>query len=140
MKREIKFRAWGNKSKCYENEIGKGNGADSVITYLGIGETEIIDNTVIIEQYTGFKDSTTWENRPKYCNFNHPSEWKGIDIYEGDIITVFGDIAEVKYLNGMFVFQKQANFSIQHLGSLSSPAYKVIGNIHENKELLNAKN
>lgn len=76
----------------------------------------------IIEQYTGLKDK-----------FNK-------EIYEGDIVeNTYKDVGkvryEVKWKCGRFVMESKYNFVWIGMG-IYPHSSEVIGNIHENKELL----
>ena len=113
--RELKFRAWGININEY---MGISNDPSNVINILG----ELINSrTWIIEQYTGLKDKN------------------GKEIYEGDIVD-YNDGGEcmgvVEYDAPIFILNDER---FENLGSLflkGAPHQKVIGNIHENPELL----
>lgn len=123
--REIRFRIWDTKTKRY---LEKGHpdfvnawGFEDCKNRLAL---KAKSGSLIFEQYTGFKDQN------------------GVDIYEGDIIWLFGihleviwsqdegkfDIRNKDFRAGAFIFDKH---TVQHI--------EVIGNIHENPELLEAK-
>ena len=124
MNREIKFRAWHNNAKKYMSEL---------CLYLDTGElgdvSECFHNLenkedYVLEQFTGLTDKN------------------GKEIYEGDIIKAiypnaqFANEAEqitvVKWAYDRWAFNnKTAGF---YFSSLLYP--EVIGNIHENPELL----
>lgn len=119
--RELKFRAWSNEHNRYcdlvtliENGrwIGwiKGNGV-----YL-----TTID--VTLEQYTGLKDKN------------------GETIYEGDILDDGeGHIGKVLYNERIASFAYEwGNCGSTFMGLYTSDM-KVIGNVHENPELLEEK-
>lgn len=128
MSREIKFRAWDNKNRqfadyedieeclsCQDKDGWKSS--DGIGCCFGINAVEVLADC-IIEQYTGLKDIN------------------GKEIYEGDIVKKYddGDIAPVI---GIVEFCKSgARFGVNGGRHLLSQRWEVIGNIHENKELL----
>ncbi|MGG4267395.1 YopX family protein [Peribacillus simplex] len=145
--REIKFRAWDNvEMKMHnpgeEDEIhfyfdGSGIMAERLIDVevctpegdRGIyGESEKLEHLIYM-QYTGLKDKND------------------VEIYEGDLVST--DLSRpyliVEFRNGAFMYQ--CHHGGQDYYDHMEPAFKdvitetkyhkVIGNIHENPELLN---
>lgn len=118
-------------------------------------------NDVVVEQFTGLHDATKWEDltnaeRDEWIKSGHTEEdWKGRRIFEGDILCANTGI---KWENGNFIAYPQyakvvynpqkARFQISGKLGESHKALEqvvnkynavVIGNIHDNPELLKEK-
>ena len=122
--REIKFRYWsdGIRSKddsCWDSE--KGWWRPYQYEYEGLDEPgmllkEIQERGIIVEQFTGLKDRN------------------GQDVFEGDMINI-GEFKEKK----MIVINdiRRIDKILEHTDNYVW--VEVIGNIHENKELITKK-
>lgn len=110
------------------------------------------------EQYTGLKDNTKWEDLSEYEQAEWarlgklPSEWNGKEIYDGDILhgreegngetTAWTDVYKIVFWNAISASFQCRDKDIKD-GSCWCDSleyfiddYVVIGNIHENQELL----
>lgn len=121
--KRFKFRAYDPVKKTYYNDfylMSDGNGA--IYTPLEEGEDE---NRLIIEQCTGLKDKN------------------GKLIYEGDLVqSKFNGLGRIAYYHAMLVvLWKKEVFFMDHTTTstpipLDTENIEVIGNIHENQDLL----
>jgi len=132
--REIKFKVWDEEYEEFINEdecvFSNGTLFRNHKDYMNL-----ISDDLTILQYTGLKDKA------------------GVEIYEGDIFYDDADnhIGVVTFLNGAFVcesyfdgFEKEELepsdnrcFLAERLIRDYGNVFEVIGNIYENKELLN---
>ena len=116
MSREIKFRAWhgGHKSAepqmCYDDKLG------DCLVWKNQGQ-----NIITIMQYTGLKDKN------------------GKDIYEGDLVQYSempDHILPIIYEKACYYVKAPDGYEDEFLGEVHDE-YEIIGNIYENKELIN---
>ena len=121
--REIELRAWDNKTKEYRVVEYLHFGRSGEVSMLTTVSSDFRDpwdqlpDEVVLEQYTGLKDKN------------------GKKIYDGDIVHQFDDeehfVVEFKY-GGFLPFTA-------HMLTFDVDYCEIIGNIHENPELLEGK-
>ena len=113
MNREIKFRAWympfGSKEPMQEMLHRR---ASSILSFA-----EMNPDAYIVEQFTGLKDSN------------------GKEIYEGDLVQLDPDDSPYKVIFDEGKFEITGNGVTYDLGEEFMDC-EIIGNIHEDKDLL----
>ena len=126
---EIKFRAWDNLEKRMRKVVSLHWQGDKLVSARLEGENEPIpiEGRLVIEQSTGLKDRNSTE------------------IYEGDIIQAPEYIGIIFYDEEYAYFKLKTSWSdhcfialIQQL-EIEMDDLEVVGNIHENHELLEEK-
>lgn len=115
MSDRFRFRTWDNRFKKYRNGLAVYN--NTICTYD--------DNDCILEQCTGLKDKN------------------GKLIYEGDILQDSEQKILVKYdvNRHCFMFEYQDTSAYKRICDMDvlSGNFEVIGNVHENPDLLENK-
>ena len=135
--REIKFRVWHKNEKRWLDPWAEedpmlslkdcGEGCEVFLYERDSGDwsnKNCLMKDIVIQQYTGLKDKN------------------GVEIFEGDIVTADTLICLVEWqgVGWKATWKKQRGTETQS-GSpdLNFRRHEVIGNIHENPELLEAK-
>jgi len=114
--RKIAFRAWDNQNNCMA--IASSKKYSPINTSQCLAESAIQDSYILM-QYTGLKDKN------------------GVEIYEGDVyhhITT-GKRCKIVFGDGRFYCNAEGLSSYSLLNINNG---EVIGNIHENPELLDS--
>lgn len=126
MNRELEFRAWSEQDK----------------KMYKVGRIDLTKSGVIVyrENYQGYSRSTIEEAELE--QYAELKDKNGTKIFEGDVVTSdnFWDMKKTNNVNYIIIFS-QYGFKMQDKTGMEfnlplSIGLDVIGNIHENKDLL----
>ena len=127
MSREIKFRAWDNDLKC-------------MFTTLSMPELFVCFNGDVVDAGCPFTSQIKVVNKQQLMQYTGLKDRNGVEIYDGDIVNDGFGVGEVEYIDDCAAYRVnfrngRAKWFIDYLDA-EKPFIKVIGNIHQNPELL----
>ena len=117
---------------------------DAMIVTDGGGHgTSCFVDPATVGQFTGLHDSTPYEDRPEYLKDCKKEDWKGMRIYEGDIVGAWdegqgGIKGYIEYSENAFciVTETHKGEKLYNARWIYAEKTEVIGNIHEHGDLL----
>ena len=164
--REIKFKGKTANGEWFFGSLAYSDNIEPAIYFeFGKGTVKTFDFVYVkpetVGQFTGLHDSTTWkelteQERKDWTMKGHmPSEWRGREVYEGDIYTAFGSQKyEIRFINGAFCggllggddsifsplgWESPEDDEDLYLTNELFKIMKIIGNVHDNPESLGGK-
>lgn len=122
MQRQIKFRAWDKMENkyIYSDEFSEENSSQQYVLHNFFAYCYDECDIDFFEEFTGLKDGN------------------GKEIYEGDIVENRDGTWKVEFIENFGAFCMVYEDQIQRL-DMCCRSNEVIGNIYENKELLEVK-
>ena len=128
--REYKFRAWDNEN----NQMLDVQELNFEDCFYG-GEMQI--KTTMYNDYFDYREMPLMQ----YTGLHDKN---GKEIYEGDIVEITKpcvfDRGVIVFINGCFGVKTKGNLLLLYYCGIEEYKTKVIGNIYDNKELLNETN
>ena len=149
--REIKFRAWdeGQKTMLYPAEpddngkfwIITGEYGDVAFPFDFPGGYRFISDNYVIMQFTGLLDKNGREVYEGDIFMYYEDHYDGIDYSEGEQFRVLWEPGLYAFtvhdaVGRLFLYEIATLFDVDDLGDETCPLFEVIGNVHENPELL----
>ncbi len=135
--REIKFRVWSDVDKKYIPISGHKTGvlltSDGFEMSTGYNSYDrpTFGETAEMENY---KEFVEFQENFKYEQFAGLKDKNGVDIYEGDIVKYKNRNCVYVFKGGCFGFWGDKRGYGEFV--INSSSFEVIGNIHDNPELL----
>lgn len=138
MSREIKFRVFVYNKMFYQDKYNAYSD--------NLASIDICKNTITITEFYNYEDVYRFEDEEvKLMQYTGLKDKNGKEIYEGDIIKYkFPYDTRLKHISPVKFLETEASFGIKDRYGNKIPLYtisannyfEVIGNIYENKNLL----
>lgn len=138
--REIKFRAFVFEESRYYKQICHTD--DYLYRLINIESSDGVNNTIKVHfdipfMQTWFTNEKGKKNKFELEEYTGLKDKKGVEIYEGDILKTKNGVCYVIWFDASFALKSPGSESIDFEHSSVYELSEIIGNIHENPELLN---